>query len=130
MSYSEIGNRPIFVSSSCAYIVIVINCEQEMTMTKRNQTLKRGGPFAAGVLIGLSVVTPVFAASLDVETLQPILLLGSLIVLLIGLILKAMSERPSKRANAQGSHAFNPNDLRWRQTDPAADIAMPTHAMH
>ena len=55
-------------------------------MTKRNQTLKRGGPFAAGVLIGLSVVTPVFAASLDVETLQPILLLGPLIVLLIGLI--------------------------------------------
>ena len=99
-------------------------------MTKRNQTLKRGGPFAAGVLIGLSVVTPVFAASLDVETLQPILLLGSLIVLLIGLILKAMSERPSKRANAQDSHAFNPNDLRWRETDPAADIAMPSHAMH
>ena len=99
-------------------------------MTKRNQTLKRGGPFAAGVLIGLSVVTPVFAASLDVETLQPILLLGSLIVLLIGLILKAMSGRPSKRANAQDSQAFNPNDLRWRQTDPTADIAMPTHAMH
>ena len=101
-------------------------------MTKRNQTLKRGGPFAAGVLIGLSVVTPVFAASLDVETLQPILLLGSLIVLLIGLILKAMSERPSKRANAQDSHASspNPNDLRWRQTDPTADVAMPTHAMH
>ena len=98
-------------------------------MTKRNQTLKRGGPFAAGVLIGLSVVTPVFAASLDVETLQPILLLGSLIVLLIGLILKAMSERPSKRANARDSRASNPNDLRWRETDPAADIAMPTHAM-
>jgi hypothetical protein len=108
----------------------VTNREQEMTMTKCNQTLKRGGPFAAGVLIGLSVVTPVFAASLDVETLQPILLLGSLIVLLIGLILKALAERPSKRPHAQDSHAFNPNDLRWRQTDPAADIAMPTHAMH
>ena len=98
-------------------------------MTKRNQTLKRGGPFAAGVLIGLSVVTPVFAASLDVETLQPILLLGSLIVLLIGLILKAMSERPSKRASTQDSGASNPNDLRWRETDPAADIAMPTRAL-
>jgi hypothetical protein len=101
-----------------------------MTMTKRNETLKRGGPFAAGVLIGVSVVTPVFAASLDVETLQPLVLLGSLIVLLIGLILKAMSERPSKRSNAQDSHASDPNDLRWRQTDPAADVAMPTHAMH
>jgi predicted lipid-binding transport protein (Tim44 family) len=100
-----------------------------MTMTKRNGTLKRGGPFAAGVLIGLSVVTPVFAASLDVETLQPLLLLGSLIVLLIGLILKAMSER-SKQPDAQDPHASDPNDLRWRQTDPTADVAMPTHAMH
>jgi len=100
-----------------------------MTMTKRNETLKRGGPFAAGVLIGVSMVTPVFAASLDVETLQPLVLLGSLIVLLIGLILKAMSERPSKRTNAQDSHASKPNDLRWRQTNPEADVAMPTHAM-
>ena len=98
-------------------------------MTKRSETLKRRGPFAAGVLIGLSVVTPVFAASLDVETLQPLLLLGSLIVLLIGLILKAMSER-SKQPSAQDSHASDPNDLRWRQTDPAGDVAMPTHAMH
>ena len=99
-------------------------------MTKRNETLKRGGPFAAGVLIGLSVVTPVFAASLDVETLQPLVLLGSLIVLLIGLILKAMSERPAKRTDAQDSHASDPHDLHWRQTNPEADVAMPTHAMH
>ena len=99
-------------------------------MTKRNETLKRGGPFAAGVLIGLSVVTPVFAASLDVETLQPWVLLGSLIVLLIGLILKAMSERPSKRTNTHESPASEPNDLRWRQTNPEIDVAMPTHAMH
>ena len=98
-------------------------------MTKRNETLKRGGPFAAGVLIGLSVVTPVFAASLDVKTLQPLVLLGSLIVLLIGLILKAMSERPAKRTDAQDSHASNSHDLRWRQTNPEADVAMPTHAM-
>ena len=99
-------------------------------MTKRNETLKRGGPFAAGVLIGLSVVTPVFAATLDMEALQPLLLLGSLIVLLIGLILKAVTERPSQRASAPAPEILNPNDLRWRQTDPAADIALPTHAMH
>jgi hypothetical protein len=105
-------------------------CEQEMTMTKRNETLRQGGPFAAGVLIGVSVVTPVFAATLDVETLQPLVLLASLTVLLIGLILKAMTERPSTRANARDSHTPNPSDLRWRQTDPAADITLPTHAMH
>jgi hypothetical protein len=101
-----------------------------MTMTKRNETLKRGGPFTAGVLIGLSVVTPVFAATLDMEALQPLVLLGSLILLLIGLILKAVTERPSKQANAQDSQLRNPNDLRWRETDPAADIALPSHAMH
>jgi predicted lipid-binding transport protein (Tim44 family) len=101
-----------------------------MTMMKRNRTLKRAGPFAAGVLIGLSMVTPVFAATLDMETVQPMLLLGSLIVLLIGLILKAMSERPSTPANAQDSHALDPGDLRWSQTDLAAsDIALPAHSM-
>jgi hypothetical protein len=107
----------------------VINVEQEMTMTKRNHTLKRAGPFAAGVLIGLSVVTPVFAATLDVESVQPFLLLGSLIVLLVGLILKALSEQPSTPANAPDSHTLDPGDLRWRQTDLVTDIAMPTHSM-
>jgi hypothetical protein len=100
-----------------------------MTMSKRNQTLKRVGPFAAGVLIGLSVVTPVFAATLDVEAVQPFLLLGSLVVLLVGLILKALSERPSTPANAQDSHTLAPGDLRWHQTDLATDIAMPHHSM-
>ena len=98
-------------------------------MSKRNQTLKRAGPFAAGVLIGLSAVTPVFAATLDVEAVQPFLLLGSLIVLLVGLILKAMSERPSTPASAQDSHTLDPGDLRWRQSDLATDIAMPSHSM-
>ncbi len=98
-------------------------------MSKRNQTLKRAGPFAAGVLIGLSAITPVFAATLDVEAVQPFLLLGSLIVLLIGLILKAMSERPSTPAHTQDSHSLDPGDLRWRQNGMATDIAMPTHSM-
>ena len=100
-------------------------------MTKRNETLKRTGPFAAGVLIGLSVVTPVFAATMDIEALQPLVLLGSLIVLLIGLILKAtVTARSSTHVEARGSHAPNPNDLRWRQTAPAADIPLPAHAIH
>ena len=98
-------------------------------MSKRKQTLKRAGPFAAGVLIGLSAVTPVFAATLDVEAVQPYLMLGSLIVLLVGLILKAMSERPSTPANAQDSHTLDPGDLRWHQGDLATDIAMPRHSM-
>jgi hypothetical protein len=104
-------------------------CEQEITMSKRNETLKRAGPFAAGVLIGLSAVTPVFAATLDVEELQPLLLLGSLVVLLIGLILKAMAMSRPTADDAGNAYAPGPNDLRWRETDPAADIALPAHAM-
>ena len=95
-------------------------------MIKRNETWKRAGPFAAGVLIGLSVVTPVFGATLDGEGLQPLFLLGSLIVLLVGLILKAAATpQGSPPVEARGSQAFNPGDLRWRQSDPAADVALP-----
>jgi hypothetical protein len=96
-------------------------------MTQRNQSLKRVLPFAAGVLIGVSIVTPVFAATLDIEEVQPYLLLGSLIVLLIGLILKATAARSSARVAAQGEHR---PDLRRQETYRAIDIAMPAHAIH
>jgi hypothetical protein len=102
-----------------------------MAMTKRNETLKRAGPFAAGVLIGLSVVTPVFAATLDVDTVQPLVLIGSLVVLLVGYVLKTVvTSRPSTRAKAPASQTSNPNDLRWCGTSPMADIAMPAFAIH
>jgi len=100
-------------------------------MTQRNHSLKRViprvAPFAAGVLIGLSMVTPVFAATLDAEEVQPYLLLGSLIVLLIGLIMKATATRSSARVSAQGEHR---PDLRRQETYRTIDIAMPAHAIH
>ncbi len=100
-------------------------------MTKRNRSLKRAAPFAAGVLIGLSVVTPVLAATFDVEKLQPLVLLGSLLILLVGLILKAtVTGNSSAQAETRETHTINPSDLRWRQTDTAADIALPAHALH
>jgi len=105
-----------------------------MTMTKRNETLKRGGPFAAGVLIGLSVVTPVFAATLDGEALQPLILLGSLIVLLVGYVLNVVvtsrPSAPSKAPASQTSNSSNSSDMRFRGTHPAIDIVMPAHVMH
>ncbi len=107
----------------------MIKRNQTLKRARRNQTLKRARPFAAGVLIGLSAVTPVFAATLDVEAVQPFLLLGSLIVLLVGLISKVMGERPSTPANAEDSHTVHAGDLRWRQNDVATDIAMPSHSM-
>ena len=100
-------------------------------MTKRNETLKRAGPFAAGVLMGLSVVTPVFAATLDGEALQPLLLVGSLIVLLVGYVLKVVvTSRPSTPSKAPASQTSNSSDLRFRGTHPAIDIVMPAHVMH
>jgi hypothetical protein len=105
-----------------------------MTMTKRSQTLKRAAPFTAGVLIGLSVVTPVFAATLDAERLQPLLLLGSLVVLLIGLTMKAMamsrtSTRTGERSHKRTSQAVEAGDLRWQQTRSAIDVALPGNAL-
>ena len=100
--------------------------KQEMTMIKRSKTSKGAVPFAAGVLIGLSIVTPVFGATLDVETWQPLLLLGSLVILLIGLIMKATSTaRPSSPAMERDSQALAPDDLRWSDTGPATDVALP-----
>jgi len=100
-------------------------------MTKRNETLKRAGPFAAGVLIGLSVVTPAFAATLDADAVQPLILLGSLIVLLVGYVLKVVvTPRPSVRSSskAPASQASNASDLRFRGNRPAMDVVMPAHA--
>ena len=98
-------------------------------MTKRHgmsKTFKRAAPFAAGVLIGLSVVTPVFGATLDTEALQPLILLGSLVVLLVGLILKATaSSRSTRGAEATESSALNLRDLRWSPSAPAIDFALP-----
>lgn len=99
-------------------------------MTKRNQSLRRAAPFAAGLLIGFSVVTPVFAATLDVESLQPLVLLGSLVVLLIGLTLKAIAmSRPSAHTEERRSQALETGDLRWQGTGSAVDIAMPSNAL-
>lgn len=108
-----------------------VHCKQETTMTQRSRSMKRAisgvAPFAAGVLIGLSVVTPVFAATLDAEDVQPYVLLGSLVVLLVGLILKATAVRASTRASAPSEDR---PDLRRRDTYSTIDIAMPAHATH
>jgi hypothetical protein len=102
-------------------------------MTKRNgisKTFKRAAPFAAGVLIGLSVVTPVFGATLDIEALQPLLLLGSLVVLLGGLILKSVATAKSPRGTEKvDAQTLNSRDLRWSPSTPAVDFALPEHSL-
>ena len=99
-------------------------------MTKRSSALKRAGTFAAGVLIGLLIVTPVFAATLGAESLPPYLLLGSLIVLLVGLVLKAVTMSRSQtrgHRNRWDSTSPNAGDLRWSEFDHSADVTLPGH---
>ncbi len=103
-------------------------------MSKRNQVrsqaFRRAAPFAAGVLIGTSVVTPVFAATLDVDKLQPLVLLVSLIVLLIGLTLKAVATpRSSQKGSDAEAEGLASSDMRWQPTGSAIDIAMPRNTL-
>lgn len=59
-------------------------------LRKATERLQRARNFAAGVLIGSAGVTPVFAATdIAIDDLSQPLLLGSLVLLLIGLALKA-----------------------------------------
>jgi hypothetical protein len=99
-------------------------------MTKRNHWFKRTAPFAAGVLIGLSVISPVFAATLDGDRVQPWVLVGSLIVLVVGLTLKAMATKKSPtRASDRDTSLAAANDLRWTPSGSAVDVALPNVGM-
>jgi hypothetical protein len=67
-------------------------------MNHRATRLQETAPFAAGVLIGASIVTPVFAATSDLPAeWQPFLLIGSVVLLAIALMLKALGTRPNRR---------------------------------
>jgi hypothetical protein len=100
-------------------------------MNKRNRILRRAAPFASGVMIGLSVVTPVFAATSDLEALQPVVLIGSLVVLAGALILKAVANRrgPSSRAERREVEVTQQRDLRWQSSGTGYDIPLPHTSM-
>jgi len=58
---------------------------------KVKESLRRTREFVAGVLIGSAAVTPVFAAASDItiDDMRMPILIGSLVLLLAGLVLKA-----------------------------------------
>jgi hypothetical protein len=90
-------------------------------MNHRATRLQDVASFAAGVLIGASIVTPVFAATSDLPAeWQPFLLIGSVILLAIALMLKALGTRPGRRG-AGDSRA----DL--RQANHVEMIDVPLH---
>ncbi|HEX3630867.1 MAG TPA: hypothetical protein VHZ01_00015 [Casimicrobiaceae bacterium] len=69
-------------------------------MNYRATRLQDVASFAAGVLIGASIVTPVFAATSDLPAeWQPFLLIGSVVLLAIALMLKALGTRPARRGH-------------------------------
>lgn len=63
--------------------------------------LQQTAPFAAGVMIGTSIVTPVFAATSDFPAeWQPFLLVGSVGLLALALMLKALGSRRPRHSDA------------------------------
>ena len=67
-------------------------------MGKRTSVIRSAAPslapLGAGILIGLSIITPVFAATGDgFADWHIVLMIGSLILLVIGVILKARQTR-------------------------------------
>ena len=69
-------------------------------MNHRATRLQEAASFAAGALIGTSIVTPVFAATSDIPAeWQPFLLMGSVVLLAVALMLKALGSRPSRRGD-------------------------------
>jgi hypothetical protein len=61
-------------------------------LNKVKESLRRMRDFIAGLLIGSAAVTPVFAATTDltIDDLRVPILIGSVVLLLAALVLKAM----------------------------------------
>jgi len=60
-------------------------------LNKVKESLRRARDFIAGLVIGSAAVTPVFAAATDVtiDDLRMPVLIGSIVLLLAGVVLKA-----------------------------------------
>ncbi|HEX9275986.1 MAG TPA: hypothetical protein VGA51_06255 [Casimicrobiaceae bacterium] len=65
---------------------------------KVKESLRRTSDFAAGLLIGSLAVTPVFAAATDmtIDDLRMPVLIGSVVLLLAALVLKAAHKKTAQ----------------------------------
>jgi hypothetical protein len=90
-----------------------------MTQPKSHpvQALRRAAPFVSGMMIGTSMIAPVFAATaITADQLQPLMLVGSGVLLVGALTLKAMAGRQGRNArkrsvNAQSAQAIAVSDM-------------------
>jgi hypothetical protein len=67
---------------------------------KVKQSLRQTRDFAAGVLIGSVAITPVFAAATEItfDDMRVPILVGSVVLLLVGVVLEVMSKKTAKTA--------------------------------
>jgi hypothetical protein len=74
------------------------------SLNKIKESLRQTRDFAAGVLIGSAAVTPVFAATdITIDDMRMPILVGSLVLLLVGLALKAMRKKAASPPQSQPS---------------------------
>src|SRR5437660_12502958 len=91
-------------------------------MFKRTTTLGRAVTFLTGVLIGLIIVSPVFAAtSIVVEDWQTPVLLGSIALLVIGVALEIFSKAQARK---KASQAVAPADDEVASRNMAYDVRL------
>jgi hypothetical protein len=82
-------------------------------LNKVKESLRRMRDFIAGLLLGSAAVTPVFAAATDltIDDLRLPILIGSLVLLLVGLALKAMRKEalppPQPQSRPTGRKEFS-----------------------
>jgi hypothetical protein len=82
------------------------------SLNKIKESLRQTRDFAAGVLIGSAAVTPVFAATdITIDDMRMPILVGSLVLLLVGLALKAMRKKaaspPQSESQPSGRREFS-----------------------
>jgi hypothetical protein len=72
------------------------------SLNKIKESLRQTHDFAAGVLIGSAAITPVFAATdTTIDDMRMPILVGSLVLLLVGLALKVMRKKAVPPSQAQ-----------------------------
>ena len=76
---------------------------------KVKESLRRTGDFTAGLLIGSLAVTPVFAAATDmtIDDLRMPVLIGSVVLLLAALVLKATRKKSGQLPRSAVSKEYS-----------------------
>jgi hypothetical protein len=88
-------------------------------LNKIKESLRRMRDFIAGLLIGSAAVTPVFAAATDltIDDLRVPILIGSVVLLLAGLVLKATLKKTAQPMQKEFSEGIGQYRLQLGRGD-------------